>query len=233
MFDKVAHYWTAWQTAMEEGTVAEWVQTYLAQTVVVKDTVKGKDITLRGHDQVCRYYNSVMSSWGWNCTVMWGLDGAVQVGEGKMEIIFDIGVAPCPQKHVVKQIWTVTLQKNGFLIESIEASAAPLTYSVSPCSTRSVTPVSTPECSSSESTIPVPPCAHNTWENLRVKRGYAILRCRECSSQWRVRPTDITRCREFGKEIGRTCSRGAACTYVHIHFTRLKREAVLRSRAGI
>eukprot|EP00755_Sulcionema_specki_P021394 Sspe_Gene.74123::Locus_45575_Transcript_1_1_Confidence_1.000_Length_1274::g.74123::m.74123 len=97
------------------------------------------------------------------------------------------------------------------------------------------TPLPTPPSSSTPSPpsiTTVRPCSHNSWDNVRTKRGWAILRCRKCQGQWRIRPADIVRCPNFkGNELDCPhCPEGDACDLLHIHFTRVKREQVLKER---
>eukprot|EP01062_Namystynia_karyoxenos_P054672 TRINITY_DN45114_c0_g1_i1.p1 TRINITY_DN45114_c0_g1~~TRINITY_DN45114_c0_g1_i1.p1 ORF type:complete len:459 (+),score=45.96 TRINITY_DN45114_c0_g1_i1:79-1455(+) len=65
------------------------------------------------------------------------------------------------------------------------------------------------------------PCQHNSWQMLRVKRGWVTLRCREplCGAQWRQRPDKQRRCADFenglrGGSAG--CAAGAACPLLHV-----------------
>ena len=57
------------------------------------------------------------------------------------------------------------------------------------------------ECSSTVSSRPSeassssqPPCSHNNWDSVRVKRQIALLRCRECSAQWKMKASQVNRC---------------------------------------
>eukprot|EP01064_Diplonema_japonicum_P028689 TRINITY_DN4463_c5_g1_i1.p1 TRINITY_DN4463_c5_g1~~TRINITY_DN4463_c5_g1_i1.p1 ORF type:complete len:451 (+),score=73.88 TRINITY_DN4463_c5_g1_i1:139-1491(+) len=63
------------------------------------------------------------------------------------------------------------------------------------------------------------PCSHNSWDNVRIKRGWAILRCRICQSQWRLRPTTIPHCGDFARGAG-CCPAGVDCHQLHVHRTR-------------
>eukprot|EP00756_Hemistasia_phaeocysticola_P029283 Hpha_TRINITY_DN16222_c1_g7::TRINITY_DN16222_c1_g7_i1::g.11267::m.11267 len=70
----------------------------------------------------------------------------------------------------------------------------------------------------SESAQPIPvqqPCSHNTWDNVRTKKGQVFLRCRECDAQWRTSVDSLDRCSAFNTAAG--CSQGAGCTMLHIH----------------
>eukprot|EP01059_Diplonema_ambulator_P003010 TRINITY_DN12662_c0_g1_i1.p1 TRINITY_DN12662_c0_g1~~TRINITY_DN12662_c0_g1_i1.p1 ORF type:complete len:262 (+),score=35.69 TRINITY_DN12662_c0_g1_i1:53-838(+) len=59
-----------------------------------------------------------------------------------------------------------------------------------------------------------PPCGHNDWDNVRIKKGNHSLRCRVCQSQWRVHHSCFSRCIPFLK--GR-CELGASCPNVHLN----------------
>eukprot|EP00756_Hemistasia_phaeocysticola_P040892 Hpha_TRINITY_DN16889_c1_g2::TRINITY_DN16889_c1_g2_i1::g.148261::m.148261 len=64
------------------------------------------------------------------------------------------------------------------------------------------------------------PCSHNMWDSVRIKRGYVILRCRQCSTQWRVEVSQLatTRCQSF--DAG-TCDE-SSCEELHIFRRKLK-----------
>eukprot|EP00755_Sulcionema_specki_P032191 Sspe_Gene.19628::Locus_7166_Transcript_1_1_Confidence_1.000_Length_1406::g.19628::m.19628 len=59
-----------------------------------------------------------------------------------------------------------------------------------------------------------PPCSHNSWDNVRIKKGAATLRCRECQHLWRAQQNHLDRCPNF---LNNSCLRGSECTKVHIH----------------
>eukprot|EP01063_Lacrimia_lanifica_P002565 TRINITY_DN11353_c0_g1_i3.p1 TRINITY_DN11353_c0_g1~~TRINITY_DN11353_c0_g1_i3.p1 ORF type:complete len:507 (+),score=146.24 TRINITY_DN11353_c0_g1_i3:121-1521(+) len=75
------------------------------------------------------------------------------------------------------------------------------------------------------------PCSHNSWDNVRIKRGWAILRCRICQSQWRLRPTAIPHCPDFARGAG-CCPRGTECSQLHVHRTREQSSDAKKSGAG-
>eukprot|EP01062_Namystynia_karyoxenos_P046358 TRINITY_DN3469_c0_g2_i2.p1 TRINITY_DN3469_c0_g2~~TRINITY_DN3469_c0_g2_i2.p1 ORF type:complete len:985 (+),score=241.06 TRINITY_DN3469_c0_g2_i2:247-2955(+) len=69
---------------------------------------------------------------------------------------------------------------------------------------------------------PVRPCDHNDWDSVRMKRGWAILRCRQCQRQWRICLSDWgKRCSAFITEAGCTDS---GCGLLHVHRRRIGRE---------
>ena len=67
-----------------------------------------------------------------------------------------------------------------------------------------------------------PPCAHNSWDNVRVIKKQVTLRCRECQVQWRAQVDAAWRsrkCSVFQQPSG--CPYGAACTKIHMHAKKL------------
>eukprot|EP00755_Sulcionema_specki_P029333 Sspe_Gene.91943::Locus_63612_Transcript_2_2_Confidence_0.500_Length_1404::g.91943::m.91943 len=71
------------------------------------------------------------------------------------------------------------------------------------------------------------PCLHNSWDNVRIKRGWIILRCRICQAQWRQRPSSESRCHDFNTDEG--CPQGHKCKLLHVHLfkqTLAERQAV-------
>eukprot|EP01064_Diplonema_japonicum_P023263 TRINITY_DN336_c6_g1_i1.p1 TRINITY_DN336_c6_g1~~TRINITY_DN336_c6_g1_i1.p1 ORF type:complete len:473 (+),score=118.49 TRINITY_DN336_c6_g1_i1:87-1505(+) len=56
------------------------------------------------------------------------------------------------------------------------------------------------------------PCMHNSWDNVRVKKGLVTLRCRMCQGQWRRPLENLPRCPLFP-----SCPEGAACPNLHLH----------------
>eukprot|EP01063_Lacrimia_lanifica_P011679 TRINITY_DN183_c0_g1_i11.p1 TRINITY_DN183_c0_g1~~TRINITY_DN183_c0_g1_i11.p1 ORF type:complete len:610 (+),score=164.23 TRINITY_DN183_c0_g1_i11:54-1832(+) len=63
-------------------------------------------------------------------------------------------------------------------------------------------------------TSPDCPCAHNDWDNVRVKKGFITLRCRQCQAQWKTEMGSVKKCFKFFQGM---CRRGAACPLPHIH----------------
>eukprot|EP00756_Hemistasia_phaeocysticola_P017440 Hpha_TRINITY_DN15538_c2_g1::TRINITY_DN15538_c2_g1_i2::g.107025::m.107025 len=74
------------------------------------------------------------------------------------------------------------------------------------------------------------PCAHNSWDNVRVKKDKTTLRCRVCQLQWKVDHAELiggARCPDFGAHS--RCPRGKQCGFIHIHRFKLnlsKRKAI-------
>eukprot|EP01062_Namystynia_karyoxenos_P076761 TRINITY_DN7585_c0_g1_i1.p2 TRINITY_DN7585_c0_g1~~TRINITY_DN7585_c0_g1_i1.p2 ORF type:complete len:356 (+),score=37.24 TRINITY_DN7585_c0_g1_i1:81-1148(+) len=73
------------------------------------------------------------------------------------------------------------------------------------------------------------PCAHNSWDNLRVKRGWAVLRCRVCAAQWRIKRHLVQPCVFFFRRRG-NCPLGHRCPNRHVHYTRESRELRMKEQ---
>lgn len=58
------------------------------------------------------------------------------------------------------------------------------------------------------------PCTHNSWDNVRIKKGDITFRCRECQKQWRTQVASTVRCQEF---VSGTCNLGSKCPNLHVH----------------
>eukprot|EP01062_Namystynia_karyoxenos_P045127 TRINITY_DN3345_c0_g1_i1.p1 TRINITY_DN3345_c0_g1~~TRINITY_DN3345_c0_g1_i1.p1 ORF type:complete len:1083 (+),score=296.49 TRINITY_DN3345_c0_g1_i1:113-3250(+) len=72
------------------------------------------------------------------------------------------------------------------------------------------------------------PCRDNNWDSMRIKRGWVILRCRECGAQWRIAAEEwrVKRCPEFMAHPG-SCA--GSCGMLHVHRRRLN----LAQRQGL
>lgn len=72
-----------------------------------------------------------------------------------------------------------------------------------------------------------PPCSHNNWDKVRVKKGSAALRCRDCGASWRV-PSSLRKCPSF---FCGYCPNGPGCALPHVHkYKNREREALEAQR---
>ena len=87
--------------------------------------------------------------------------------------------------------------------------------------TQSVAPTEgSSDCGSvSPSTRGKRPCSHNSWDNVRVKKGCVTLRCRQCQAQWRRALENLPRCPIFTQSS--TCPHGDSCELLHLHTFKL------------
>ena len=64
-----------------------------------------------------------------------------------------------------------------------------------------------------EKKLATPPCEHNSWDNIRAKRGCMTLRCRVCQHKWKAEAAALRRCRTFA--MGSCRSRDCQKTHIH------------------
>eukprot|EP01062_Namystynia_karyoxenos_P037951 TRINITY_DN275_c5_g1_i1.p1 TRINITY_DN275_c5_g1~~TRINITY_DN275_c5_g1_i1.p1 ORF type:complete len:533 (+),score=168.15 TRINITY_DN275_c5_g1_i1:85-1599(+) len=74
------------------------------------------------------------------------------------------------------------------------------------------------------------PCEHNSWDNVRIRRGWIVLRCRVCEGKWRQRPLRSRRCASFTAPRG--CPNGSACELLHVHLTKRTQQQRMAARQG-
>ena len=70
----------------------------------------------------------------------------------------------------------------------------------------------------------VRPCPHNNWDSIRIKNQIALLRCRICTCQWKLKAADAKRCNDF---MDGNCT--DSCPKLHIN-TRKQTRAELEQR---
>eukprot|EP01063_Lacrimia_lanifica_P031981 TRINITY_DN538_c2_g1_i1.p1 TRINITY_DN538_c2_g1~~TRINITY_DN538_c2_g1_i1.p1 ORF type:complete len:306 (+),score=126.34 TRINITY_DN538_c2_g1_i1:64-981(+) len=58
------------------------------------------------------------------------------------------------------------------------------------------------------------PCAHNSWDNVRTKKGFVYFRCRVCEKQWKTILAKLNKCEAFAAG---GCPAGDACKRIHVH----------------
>ncbi|KAJ9463977.1 hypothetical protein DIPPA_05491 [Diplonema papillatum] len=74
-------------------------------------------------------------------------------------------------------------------------------------------------------------CCENSFDNVRVSRGYATLRCRACDSKMRVPEERVKfwRCRTFWTTGNCACE--ADCANIHVHTKKQSSQERLKLRA--
>ena len=56
------------------------------------------------------------------------------------------------------------------------------------------------------------PCEHNDWDDVRTRKGFKILRCRQCQKTWKL-TSSAPRCMDF---LHDSCEAGENCTRLHV-----------------
>eukprot|EP00659_Diplonema_papillatum_P017246 gene17246-26475_t len=67
-------------------------------------------------------------------------------------------------------------------------------------------------------------CTHNDWDNMRVKKRFMSLRCRECFMQFKMPTELVVKCFDFFHFS--TCADGEQCPFFHIHKYKTRRKEV-------
>ena len=92
-----------------------------------------------------------------------------------------------------------------------------------------ITPMSGPPPQRIAIELPAPticrPCQHNDWDSVRIKNQIALLRCRICTSQWKIKIAQIKKCNRF---LEGSCAR-EKCPFLHIN-VRKRTRAELEER---
>ena len=61
--------------------------------------------------------------------------------------------------------------------------------------------------------VEVRPCEHNDWDDVRTRKGYKVLRCRECQKKWKLLSSNVPRCMPFLHDC---CDKAEACPLLHV-----------------
>eukprot|EP01059_Diplonema_ambulator_P035333 TRINITY_DN8272_c0_g1_i2.p1 TRINITY_DN8272_c0_g1~~TRINITY_DN8272_c0_g1_i2.p1 ORF type:complete len:442 (+),score=51.45 TRINITY_DN8272_c0_g1_i2:90-1328(+) len=216
----IYHGWQAWTRAMANGWIGEWILAFCTKDVVFRDHHnwgKGKVKDLCGIPEVVSYYNKMLHVvWGIGSSVQWKARSFTETTPSSVVAEFDITVRT--MKDVVKH----SRQKYEYKLDGrriCEVVILPEKPQPTPGS-----PKAAP--APDRVVLLVRPCGHNSWDNVRIKRGWLVLRCRLCHGQWRQRPVEIKRCAEFSEN---KCDKGVNCPALHIHHikhTKSQREQV-------
>eukprot|EP00756_Hemistasia_phaeocysticola_P007046 Hpha_TRINITY_DN14104_c0_g1::TRINITY_DN14104_c0_g1_i1::g.10566::m.10566 len=218
--------WGSWQRAMENGTVGEWVNEACTEDIRLWDHYRTCERPVAvGKSQSCSYYNKLLQSvWGEGCSVTWKPDSFEPTRDGRGVVgIYDITVvSPGTGRSTSRQKYTYRLTPERLIYEVI----------ISPVSGAVETHSPPPQATSDDASVadgeqpPTPPCKHNSWDNVRIKRGWLILRCRVCQLQWRLRPLNAKRCPGFAPREGIPpgCPKGVNCELLHIHYVKHTKE---------
>eukprot|EP01064_Diplonema_japonicum_P007264 TRINITY_DN14935_c1_g1_i1.p1 TRINITY_DN14935_c1_g1~~TRINITY_DN14935_c1_g1_i1.p1 ORF type:complete len:137 (+),score=20.68 TRINITY_DN14935_c1_g1_i1:53-463(+) len=57
------------------------------------------------------------------------------------------------------------------------------------------------------------PCEHNDWDDVRTRKGYKVLRCRDCQQRWKIPSNNVPRCMPF---LHSCCDKKSECNKLHV-----------------
>eukprot|EP01064_Diplonema_japonicum_P000138 TRINITY_DN10081_c0_g1_i8.p1 TRINITY_DN10081_c0_g1~~TRINITY_DN10081_c0_g1_i8.p1 ORF type:complete len:271 (+),score=35.06 TRINITY_DN10081_c0_g1_i8:42-815(+) len=131
-----------------------------------------------------------------------------RVGEKTLEARLSLVITILSRVIKVKRIHAVAVYNNQYQVSSLTCNMlTPLV--VSPLQI----------CYLEDGSVQPPtldrPCAHNSWDLVRTKKGVALLRCRTCVSQWKLSIFDVSKCKKFYSDEG--CPKGDSCRHLHVH----------------
>eukprot|EP01060_Flectonema_neradi_P016634 TRINITY_DN23269_c0_g1_i1.p1 TRINITY_DN23269_c0_g1~~TRINITY_DN23269_c0_g1_i1.p1 ORF type:complete len:502 (+),score=70.29 TRINITY_DN23269_c0_g1_i1:50-1507(+) len=237
----IHHGWQTWQRAMAGGWVGEWLTAFCTDDVVFQDRyLPGKEITVVGVSNLVDHYNMLLDKWGVGSNMCWKARSFTEMSPTTVTTEYDITLKDSRGK--VRNFRQVYLYKiDGRRLAEVQILPRDTIVKINNSSSASIGSNSSIGYSSSSapsvksgdeeptsSNQPSPsqpnsgervvqlerPCNHNSWDNVRIKRGWLVLRCRLCHSQWRQRPTEITRCSAFSEG---NCPNDTRCPNLHIH----------------
>eukprot|EP01064_Diplonema_japonicum_P000254 TRINITY_DN1018_c0_g6_i1.p1 TRINITY_DN1018_c0_g6~~TRINITY_DN1018_c0_g6_i1.p1 ORF type:complete len:227 (+),score=48.58 TRINITY_DN1018_c0_g6_i1:1-681(+) len=214
-------FWKEYISAMHTGRVAECFDAWMDEDVVwTTDCVAYQ---AKGIMEVCKLYNQVQER------VMGGRDSTVSMRVNDMTYH--------PKTDSVKIDFISSIRFPGVFVPKVEA----LRFNIKTTEKMKILKVVVNHI---QSTIdPVHgdndeakeeeqqqqqqqhlqqqrPCLHNNWDTVRVKRGFALLRCRVCSLQWKL--NKVVRCSSYTSPEG--CPKGTGCPLLHVNMRKLTSE---------
>eukprot|EP01062_Namystynia_karyoxenos_P070755 TRINITY_DN66117_c0_g1_i1.p2 TRINITY_DN66117_c0_g1~~TRINITY_DN66117_c0_g1_i1.p2 ORF type:complete len:283 (+),score=77.42 TRINITY_DN66117_c0_g1_i1:92-850(+) len=206
--------------AMHQGRVAEWAGTALAEDFryVMRHPDTGVQET-RGRDAYCHHYNTVVRDyWGGSGSrITYRPESFKQLEPDRVRCAFQLDVARNPQlspelpvlpgaaAYTRSIIWDVTvagdcLQAWDLWVQTTQLQQGEKGGNGADCRAEPISNVA---------------CGHNDWLSVRVKRGLAIMRCRQCGDRGRVRMASewALRCPDH---LSGSCAAGSRCQLLHV-----------------
>ena len=237
----IYHGWQTWQRAMAGGWVGEWLMAFCTDNVQFYDRYSaGHETSISGVSNLVDYYNKLLEKWGVGSNVCWKARSFTELSPTTVSTEYDITLKD--SKGKVRNYRHVYLYKiDGRRLAEVQilprdttkvsnsssaslgssssvgysSSNAPSTKSGDEENSTQAAPPANVNNSNGERVVQLErPCGHNSWDNVRIKRGWLVLRCRLCHSQWRQRPTEITRCNAFSEG---NCPNSTQCPNLHVH----------------
>eukprot|EP01064_Diplonema_japonicum_P032799 TRINITY_DN6267_c0_g3_i1.p1 TRINITY_DN6267_c0_g3~~TRINITY_DN6267_c0_g3_i1.p1 ORF type:complete len:302 (+),score=56.69 TRINITY_DN6267_c0_g3_i1:50-907(+) len=227
-------FWREHLSSMHTGRVYECFKAWLAEDVVW--TAEGPPLagTAKGINQICELYNAMLktTSHGLGKLTFRVLTASYhpKLDVVRLEVVRSMQL-PDKTSDVLRKRFTIKFNSE---MKIVSASITPRgETSIRPVSKACLAKAKEEEEEEEEreeeekSSEPLPlqpptasrPCLHNNWDPVRVKNKNALLRCRVCSSQWKVLSTEIVRCRKYLSQTG--CNKGSLCSSLHVNARKL------------
>ena len=134
-----------------------------------------------------------------------------------MPNMWNMGQMPMQQydNRVMQDALNAQAQLNMIALAQMqmkEQAVAATTVST-PTTTVTTTAVTTPTPSTADAEVEVRPCSHNDWDDVRTRKGFKVLRCRECQKKWKLLSSNVPRCMPFLHDC---CDKGEDCPLLHV-----------------
>eukprot|EP01062_Namystynia_karyoxenos_P004404 TRINITY_DN11558_c0_g1_i2.p1 TRINITY_DN11558_c0_g1~~TRINITY_DN11558_c0_g1_i2.p1 ORF type:complete len:464 (+),score=149.75 TRINITY_DN11558_c0_g1_i2:49-1392(+) len=226
-----------WRRAMDSGWVAEWVDTVMTEDVVLLDhTPEPRSIQVQGKQGLVQYYNKVLQlHFPGDSEISWNWSEVERVAPGEVRSLHRIQswiggkfrAIDVMYRHSLRgnKIRFITMTPLGCEEDWVLGRMENLLHWRPPPPPEGPAP---PLTLGPGGVHMERPCRHNDWDNVRIKRGWIILRCRECHAQWRQRPSPEGRCHAFNTAAG--CPHGQSCALLHVnHYKQTLQERQLHA----
>ncbi|KAJ9461592.1 hypothetical protein DIPPA_19899 [Diplonema papillatum] len=203
--------------AMDGGWFQDWADRYLTEDVHLVVAGKMNDPS---EDRACcgkvgflTWYNNVIEKLHFgSATMEWKRLGDVQILSPETACFdWQIEFSRADDDRVV------AFQRRYMLSTRDSLTYFLLTCAVRPEEDMNPLLLAVRSCMPPSSTVPIPPCTHNTWDSVRSKKKCTLLRCRACAIPWRLpsEQTHLFRCVEF---VYDACPHPpASCRRMHVH----------------
>eukprot|EP01064_Diplonema_japonicum_P012182 TRINITY_DN1963_c1_g1_i1.p1 TRINITY_DN1963_c1_g1~~TRINITY_DN1963_c1_g1_i1.p1 ORF type:complete len:294 (+),score=31.84 TRINITY_DN1963_c1_g1_i1:48-884(+) len=212
-------FWKEHVSSMHTGRVSECYEAWMTGDVVWLTERVGLPLRSQGITEACKLYNIVQDK------ILGGPQSTVTTRVNR--------VVHHQKTDLIKLDFVCSILKPNSLSPKVEFRRFTIRWNedllitrviVSPTDDSIINPVLEPMVARPESGIQLEarPCSHNNWDPVRVKRKHATLRCRTCTSQWKLHVAKVSRCAAHITPKG--CPDGSECSLLHINARKLTYE---------
>ena len=209
-------------SAIHNGLVVEILSLWCTEDVILSSERLALPTYAEGLADVVIVYNNVLQHvWGIDSNINFKVEDCTMLCPWyvRMEFLMNITKKDQSEPIVLKRRWELGLRGDKICsificppdrkiqgVKSVE-----VVQNTEPAPIHPVLTLSPPK--------PVGgyPCYHNSWDSVRIKKGFSILRCRFCLSQWKTKTCDMIKCKNFPNCIDYDCE------MLHIHNKKIPR----------
>ena len=207
----VKRFFAAFLHGMHEGTIPEVFSEWLTEDIEWMSCKFEPNLYSIGIEKCIIGYNQALHHFlgGPNSTVIFTIHNIEMLSKDRTKITFMSDVnSSTPVLPMMKDFYARVRgnQLSEILMMPIGETLSPFKKE-SPVLVAPVAKFELPPPSISR------PCKHNDWDSVRIKNQIVLLRCRICTSQWKIKVAQIKRCNHFPEGV---CTR-TKCPFLHIH----------------